>query len=71
VALVFLDTKGQKVERVRFPFVPAEQPIGTLTTDAQGRFSLQPDPATLRASVGFRADFPGDAQHRTASATLR
>jgi hypothetical protein len=71
VALVFLDTKGKEVERVRLPFEPAERPIGTLTTDAQGRFSLQPDPATLRASVGFRADFPGDAQHRTASATLR
>jgi hypothetical protein len=71
VALIFLDARGKEVERLRFPFDPAEWPIGTVTTDAQGRFSLLPDANTLRASVGFRADFPGDAQHRTASATLR
>jgi hypothetical protein len=71
VALIFLDARGKEVERLRFPFDPAEWPIGTVTTDAQGRFSLLPDPNTLRASVGFRAEFPGDAQHRTASATLR
>jgi hypothetical protein len=71
VALVFLDAQGTEVERFRLPFEPAEQPIGTVTTDAQGRFSLLPDPDTLRASVGFRAEFPGDEHHRTASATVR
>ena len=71
VALVFLDAAGKELERLRLPFEPAERPIGTLTTDAQGRFSLLPDAATLRASVGFRAEFAGDARYRTASATLR
>ena len=71
VALVFLDAQGKEVVRLRLPFEPAEKPIGTLTTDAQGRFSLLPDAATLRASVGYRAEFAGDAQHRAVSATLR
>ena len=71
VALVFLDAAGKELERLRLPFEPAERPIGTLITDAQGRFSLLPDAATLRASVGFRAEFAGDARYRTASATLR
>ena len=71
VALVFLDAQGKEVLRLRLPFEPAERPIGTLTTDAQGRFSLLPDAATLRASIGFRAEFAGDARHRSASATLR
>jgi hypothetical protein len=71
VALVFLDAQGKEVERLRLPFEPAERPIGTLTTDAQGQFSLLPDPATLRASVGFRVEFAGDPRHRSAAATLR
>ena len=71
VALAFLDAAGKEVERLRLPFEPAEKPIGTLTTDAHGRFSLLPDAATLRASIGYRAEFDGDARHRSASATLR
>jgi hypothetical protein len=71
VALVFLDVQGKEVERVRLAFEPAEQPIGTVTTDAQGRFMLSPDAATLRTSINFRAEFAGDARHRLASATAR
>ena len=43
---------------------------GTFTTDARGRLTLSPDPATLRASISFRAEFAGDARHRVASATV-
>jgi hypothetical protein len=64
---VFLDAAGKDVD----PFEPAERPIGILTTDAQGRFSLRPDVATLRASVGFRVELACDPQHRAVSATLR
>jgi hypothetical protein len=71
VALIFLDTKGKEVVRVRLPFAPAELPIGTVTADARGKFSTLPDPDTLRDSVGFLAEFPGDIQHRSASATSR
>jgi hypothetical protein len=71
VALVFLSEQGKEVERLRLTFEPAERPIGKVTTDSQGRFSLLPDPDTLRASAGFRADFSGDAQYRTSSVTLR
>ncbi len=70
VALVFLDAQGKEIERLRLPFEPVERPIGTLTTDAQGRFALSPDDATLRASISFRAEFVGDARHRLASATV-
>ena len=70
VALVFLDAQGKEIERLRLPFEPVERPIGTLTTDAQGRFTLSPDDATLRASISFRAEFAGDARHRLASATV-
>ena len=70
VALVFLDAQGKEIERLRLPFEPVERPIGTLTTDAQGRFTLSPDDATLRASISFRAEFVGDARHRLASATV-
>jgi hypothetical protein len=71
VALVFLDAQGKEIERLRLPFEPVERPIGTLTTDAQGRFTLSPDDATLRSSISFRAQFAGDARHRLASATVR
>ena len=71
VALVFLDTQGKEIERLRLPFEPVERPISTLNTDAQGRFTLSPDAATVRASTSFRAEFTGDAQHRLASATVR
>ncbi|HEY0422520.1 MAG TPA: hypothetical protein VGC82_04270, partial [Rhodopila sp.] len=71
VALIFLNAAGKEIMRLRLPFDPVQRPIGTLTTDAHGGFSLLPDPATLRASVGFHAEFPGDPQHRTASATIR
>jgi hypothetical protein len=70
VALAFLDAAGKEVERLRSPFEPAERSSAKLTTDAQGRFSLLPDAATLRASVGFRAEFAGDARYRSVSATL-
>jgi hypothetical protein len=69
VALVFLDAQNKEVERLRIPFEPAERRVSVVTTDSQGRYWLLPDPDTLRASVGFRAEFLGDAQHRTATAT--
>jgi hypothetical protein len=71
VALVFVDAQGKEIERLRLPFEPAERSIGTVTTDVQGRFTLSPDAATLRASISFRAEFAGDARHRVASATVR
>jgi hypothetical protein len=71
VALVFLDAQGKEIERLRLPFEPVERPIGTLTTDAQGRFTLSLDDATLRTSIAFRAEFAGDARHRLASSTGR
>src|SRR6185437_11906692 len=71
VALIFLDAQNKEIERLRIPFTPVQHPIGTVTTDAQGRFSLLPDPDTLRASVGFDATFQGDPQHRMAEATVR
>jgi hypothetical protein len=71
VALVFLDAQGKEIERLRLPFEPVERPIGTVTTDAQGRFAQSPDAATLRASISFRAEFAGDARHRLTSATVR
>jgi hypothetical protein len=71
VALVFLDSQGQEIERLRLPFEPVERPIGTLATDAQGRFTISPDEATLRSSINFRAEFAGDARHRLASATVQ
>ena len=71
VALVFLDEHSKEVERLRLPFEPVERPIGSLTTDAQGRFSLLPDPHTLRASIGFQAEFPGNSGHRSALGALR
>jgi hypothetical protein len=71
VALIFHDAQGKGLERQPLPFEPTERPIGTLTTDAQGHFALLPDPDTLRASIGFRAEFQGDEHHRTASATVR
>jgi hypothetical protein len=71
VALVFLDAQGKEIERLRLPFEPVERPIGTLTTDAKGRFALSPDDAVLRSSISFRAEFTGDPRHRLASATVR
>jgi hypothetical protein len=71
VALIFLDTKGKEVMRFRLPFAPAERPIGTMVTDALGKFSMLPNFDTLRDSAGFRAEFPGDTKHRVASATMR
>jgi hypothetical protein len=71
VALIFLDSTGKETTRFRLPFEPAERPIGTLTTDAQGKFSMLPNPDTLRDSVGLHAEFPGDVRHRSAAVTLR
>jgi hypothetical protein len=71
VGLIFLDADGKEIERRRISFEPVERKIGTATTDPQGRFSLLPDPDTLRGSVGFQADFAGDPQHRISSAALR
>jgi hypothetical protein len=70
VALVFLDAQGKEVERLSLPFQPVERPIGTVTTDSRGGFSLLPGPDAPRASAGFRASFPGNAQYRTSSVTL-
>ena len=70
VALIFLDGKGKEVGRSRITFQPAEQSIGAVITDSVGSFSLLPNPVTLRNSVGFRAEFPGDEKYRSASATL-
>jgi len=71
VALIFLSAEGKEIARILLPFTLAEQSIGTATTDAQGRFSLVPNAQTLRASVRYNAEFPGDAGHRSASATTR
>jgi hypothetical protein len=71
VALIFLNAQLKEVERLRFAFRPAERPIGAVTTDATGRFSLLANHETVRSSVGFRAEFRGDEQDRAASASLR
>jgi hypothetical protein len=71
VAVIFIDNKGKEIMRFRLPFGPAERTISTLATDAQGKFSVILNPETLRDSVGFRAEFPGDINHRSTSATLR
>jgi hypothetical protein len=71
VALIFLDAQGKEILRLRLPFEPVEQPIGTLVTNEDGRFSLVLDSAPLHTSVGFHAEFAGDARHRSASAKLR
>jgi hypothetical protein len=70
VALIFLDGNGKEVERLRMPFQPAEQLIGTATTDAQGSFSMSPNPKVLRAGMGIRAEFAGDANRRSTSAQV-
>jgi hypothetical protein len=70
VALIFLDAEGKGVLRLRLPFAPVEQSIGNAVADAQGRFSLKPSAEALRSSVGFRAEFRGDPQHRTAEASV-
>jgi hypothetical protein len=71
VSLDFLDAKGKEVERQKLLFEPAERSIGAVTTGADGRFSLEPSSDVLHSSVGFRAEFIGDSQHRIASATSR
>jgi len=71
VALIFLDEQGKGVERLHLPFEPAERPIGTATTDAQGRFSFVPNPAVLRQASGFRIKFSGTSQYRMAEAGVR
>lgn len=66
VALIFLDAQGKEVVRLPLLFEPVERPIGAPTTDAQGRFSVVPDPEILRRASGFRVEFAGTAQYRMA-----
>jgi hypothetical protein len=68
VALIFLDEQKKEVERVRLSFEPAERPIGTATTDAQGRFSFLASPEVLQRASGFRVKFYGTPQYRMAEA---
>jgi hypothetical protein len=68
VALIFVDAEGKGIERVRLPFRPIKQIVRTVTTDAQGRFSLALDATTLRRSVAFQAEYSGDTGHRLAIA---
>ena len=62
--------QGKEIERLRTPFAPAEQPIGTLTTNTKGHFSVVPDASALQIGVGFAAEFQGDAGHRMAEASV-
>jgi hypothetical protein len=71
IALIFLDAGGKEVERLKIPFEPIYQSVGTLNTDSEGRFSLLLDPDTLRRSVSFHAEFPGTSRDRTASTSLQ
>ena len=70
VALIFLDAQGKGVLRLRLPFEPVEQPVATVTTDEEGRFSLAPTQEAKRGAVGFHAEFRGDQQHRAAEARV-
>ena len=70
VALIFLNARSRKLSACGL-VPPAERPIGAVTTDATGRFSLLANHETVRSSVGFRAEFRGDEQDRAASASLR
>jgi hypothetical protein len=71
VSLNFQDAQGKGIERQPLAFRAAELSIGVVTTDADGQFSLTPNPDVLHSSVGFSAEFAGDSQYRTSSATSR
>jgi hypothetical protein len=72
VALIFVDAQGREFMRLPLPFGPASDTIGTVTTDAQGRFSLQPSTNVMqRATGGFRAEFSGTPGHRITEAHAR
>jgi hypothetical protein len=71
VALIFLNAEGKELERLRLLLEPIDIPIGTATTDGDGRFSLLTRSDTFRANMGFRAEFAGNALHRAATTATR
>ena len=71
VALIFLDAQGKEVARLRLPFQPPGRPVSTLTTDAQGRFFLRPNPEVLRRASGFRVEYAGTPPYRMGEAGVR
>ena len=63
---------GEKeVERLKIPFEPIYQSVGTSTRILRGASALLLDPDTLRRSVSFHAEFPGTSRDRIASTSLQ
>ncbi len=69
VALIFLTADDQEVKRLKLPFTTTKAPLGSVRTDANGRFQMATADAAL-ASTTMEVDFSGDAIRRGASATV-
>ncbi len=69
VGVLFVDAAGREVQRRMIPLEPTEAPLGTVQTDADGRFSFTPKRALGSASrPSLRARFDGNELLRGASA---
>jgi len=71
IALIFLNRQGREMRRERLAFSPGEMLLGKAVTDRSGRFQLQPDARPAIQEQAVRAEFPGNASLRGASAALR
>ena len=71
LGLIFLNARGQEVERLRLPFQPSSKNIGTVTTDWEGDFSIQLPAATTSLTPSYRATFSGTRGYRLTSAVFQ
>jgi len=74
VGIIFLDSAGRELERLRLPFQPQSWRLDTVT-NADGRFSLDPAanptaPAFVRDHPAYQVDFAGSPALRMTSAAI-
>jgi len=70
VTLIFLDSRGAELRRDKYWFSPASQDLGTVTTNANGQFSLSLPAAVAATYPELHASYAGSSTAAAATVVI-